>query len=110
MVSTVIHSSVSGDGTHGGIVAMPASDSKTDIAGCVYNGRLLSTHDTSYCGGLVGWSGNNTVTVNHSLYAPDANIAVAQGERAIDNGATFVRGNNPTVKDNNYYTETMGSA
>ena len=110
VVSTVIHSSVSGDGTHGGIVAMPASDSKTDIAGCVYNGRLLSTHDTSYCGGLVGWSGDNTVTVNHSLYAPDANIAVAQGESPIDNGATFVRGNNPTVKDNCYYTETMGSA
>ena len=110
VVSTVIHSSVSGDGTHGGIVAMPASDSKTDIAGCVYNGRLLSTHDTSCCGGLVGWSGDNTVTINHSLYAPDANIAVAQGESPIDNGATFVRGNNPTVKDNNYYTETMGSA
>ena len=82
VVSTVIHSSVSGDGTH----------------------------DTSYCGGLVGWSGDNTVTVNHSLYAPDANIAVAQGERPIDNGATFVRGNNPTVNDNCYYTETMGSA
>lgn len=110
VVSTVIHSSVSGDGTHGGIVAMPASDSKTDIAGCVYSGRLLSTHDTSYCGGLVGWSGDNTVTVNHSLYAPDANIAVAQGESPIDNGATFVRGNNPTVNDNCYYTETMGSA
>lgn len=110
VVSTVIHSSVSGDGTHGGIVAMPASDSKTDIAGCVYSGRLLSTHDTSYCGGLVGWSGDNTVTVNHSLYAPDANIAVAQGERPIDNGATFVRGNNPTVNDNCYYSETMGSA
>ena len=110
VVSTVIHSSVSGDGTHGGIVAMPTSDSKTDIAGCVYSGRLLSTHDTSYCGGLVGWSGDNTVTVNHSLYAPDANIAVAQGESPIDNGATFVRGNNPTVNDNCYYTETMGSA
>ena len=110
MVSTVIHSSVSGDGSHGGIVAMPASDSKTDIAGCVYNGRLLTTNGTSNCGGIVGWSGDNTVTVNHTLYAPNANIAVAQGETAINNGATFVCGNNPTVNDNCCYTETMGSA
>ncbi len=110
VVSTVIHSSVSGDGSHGGIVAMPASDSKTDIAGCVYNGRLLTTNGTSNCGGIVGWSGDNTVTVNHTLYAPNANIAAAQGETAINNGATFVRGNNPTVNDNCCYIETMGSA
>jgi hypothetical protein len=58
----------------------------------------------------VGWSGDNTVTVVHSLYAPDANIVVAAGETAIDNGATFVRGNKPTVEANCYYTETMGSA
>ena len=58
----------------------------------------------------MGWSGNNTVTVAHSLYAPDANIAVAQGETAIDFGATFVRGNNPTIGANCYYTATMGAA
>ncbi len=92
-IGTVIHSSVSGDGTHGGIVAMPASSTTTNITGCVYNGRLLTT------------SG-----IAHSLYAPDANIVVAAGETAIDNGATFVRGNKPTVEANCYYTETMGGA
>jgi hypothetical protein len=109
-IGTVIHSSVSGDGTHGGIVAMPAGSTTTNITGCVYNGRLLTTSSTTDCGGFVGWSGNNTVTVTHSLYAPDANIVVAAGETAIDNGATFVRGNKPTVEANCYYTETMGSA
>ena len=109
-IGTVIHSSVSGDGTHGGIVAMPASNTTTSIAGCVYNGRLLTTSGTQYCGGFVGWSGDNTVTVAHSLYAPDANIVVAAGETAINHGATFVRGNTPTVETSCYYTETMGSA
>ena len=109
-IGTVIHSSVRGDGTHGGIVAMPAGSTTTNITGCVYNGRLLTTKSTTYCGGFVGWSGDNTVTVVHSLYAPDANIVVAAGETAIDNGATFVRGNKPTVEANCYYTETMGSA
>ena len=109
-IGTVIHSSVSGDGTHGGIVAMPAGSTTTNITGCVYNGRLLTTSSTQYCGGFVGWSGDNTVTVAHSLYAPDANIVVAAGETAIDNGATFVRGNKPTVEANCYYTEMMGSA
>ncbi len=109
-IGTVIHSSVSGDGTHGGIVAMPAGSTTTNITGCVYNGRLLTTNGTQYCGGFVGWSGDNTVTVAHSLYAPDANIVVAAGETDIDNGATFVRGNKPTVEANCYYTEMMGSA
>ena len=109
-IGTVIHSSFRGDGTHGGIVAMPAGSTTTNITGCIYNGRLLTTKSTTYCGGFVGWSGDNTVTVVHSLYAPDANIVVAAGETAIDNGATFVRGNKPTVEANCYYTETMGSA
>ena len=109
-IGTVIHSSVSGDGTHGGIVAMPASSTTTTITGCVYNGRLLTTSSTQYCGGFVGWSGDNTVTVAHSLYAPDANIVVVAGETAINHGATFVRGNKPTVETSCYYTETMGSA
>ena len=109
-IGTVIHSSVSGDGTHGGIVAMPAGSTTTTITGCVYNGRLLTTSSTQYCGGFVGWSGDNTVTVAHSLYAPDANIVAAAGETAINHGATFVRGNTPTVETSCYYTETMGSA
>jgi hypothetical protein len=111
-IGTVIHSRVYGDGTHGGIVAMPAGSTTTNITGCVYNGRLLTTttNSTFKCGGFVGWSGDNTVTVAHSLYAPDANIVAAAGEKAINNGVTFVRGNTPTVETSCYYTETMGSA
>ena len=43
-VGTVIHSSVSGDGTHGGIVAMPASNTTTNIEGCVFNGPAGHQH------------------------------------------------------------------
>ena len=109
-VSTVIHSSVSGDGTHGGIVAMPASGATTNITGCIYNGRLLTTNGTTYCGGFVGWSGNTKATVTNSLYAPNTALPASDGETAIDNGATFVRGNsNLTINANCYYTEAMGS-
>ena len=58
----------------------------------------------------MGWSDNNTVNVTSSLYAPDASIAVAQGETAITGGATFVRGNKPTIGADCYYSETLGSA
>ena len=113
-VSTVIHSSVSNDdndGTHGGIVAMPASGATTNITGCVYNGRLLTTNGTNYCGGFVGWSGTTTVTVTNSLYAPNTALPASGDETAIDNGATFVRGSsNMTINANCYYTEAMGSA
>ena len=109
-VSTVIHSNVSCDGTHGGIVAMPASGATTNITDCVYNGRLLTTNGTTYCGGFVGWSGNTTVTVTNSLYAPNTALPASGDETAIDNGATFVRGNsNMTINANCYYTEAMGS-
>ncbi|MBR6092105.1 MAG: hypothetical protein IKQ09_04735, partial [Bacteroidales bacterium] len=105
-IGTVIHSSVSGDGTHGGIVAMPASGTTTNITGCVYNGRLLTTSSTTCCGGFVGWHGGATVSISNSLYAPSS---IPTGWTTITDGATFVRGGSPTI-DNCYYTATMGAA
>ena len=105
-VGTVIHSSVSGDGTHGGIVAMPASGTTTNIEGCVFNGRLLTKNGTNSCGGFVGWHGGATVSISNSLYAPSS---IPTGWTTITDGATFVRGGSPTI-DNCYYTATMGAA
>ncbi len=105
-IGTVIHSSVSGDGTHGGIVAMPASGTTTNIEGCVFNGRLLTTSGTNSCGGFVGWHGGATVSISNSLYAPSS---IPTGWTTITDGATFVRGGSPTI-DNCYYTATMGAA
>ena len=103
-VSTVIHSSVNGDGTHGGFVAMP--EGSLTIEGCAYTGRLLTNSGTNSCGGFVGWHNSKTINVTNSLYAPSDNIA--EGWSSINHEATFVRGGNPTIT-NCYYTETMGT-
>ena len=104
-VGTYIYSSINGDGTHGGIIAMPAGS--TTIEGCIYTGRLMTFNGTNNCGGFVGWSGDNTATVRNSLYIPSGSIP--SGWSVINAGSTFVRGNNPTVI-NCYYTEKMGDA
>ena len=103
-VNTVIHSSVNGDGTHGGIVAMP--DGTLNIEGCAYTGRLLTNNGTTKCGGFVGWHNDETISVINSLYAPSGSIT--EGWSAINDGATFVRGGNSTI-NNSYYTEALGT-
>ena len=105
-VSTVIHSRVNNDGTHGGIVGMPEGNGSLTIVGC-YNGRLLTSTNTNNCGGFVGWHNNQTISVSHSLYAPHGSIP--SGWSPINNGATFVRGGSPTIT-NCYYAEILGTA
>ena len=73
-VSTAITSTISGDGTHGGIVGVQQSGALT-ITGCLFDGKLLTTGSTTTtrCGGFVGWRSNNegaVITVTNSLYAP----------------------------------------
>ena len=106
-VGTLIYSSVSGDGTHGGIVAMPQSGSTLNIEGCVYDGHLLTNSGTNSCGGFVGWHNGATISVSNSLYAPASSIPT--GWTPITGGTTFVRGGNPTITGC-CYTETMGGA
>jgi len=106
-VTTAIHSSVSGDGTHGGFVALP--EGNISFTGCVYTGRLLTTKGTNNCGGFVAWHNSKTFNFTHSLYAPDT-TAPADGETTITAGcATFVRGGSPANGSTCYYTETMGT-
>ena len=106
IVSTVIHSSVAGDGTHGGIVSMPSA--KLNMTGCVYDGRLFTTNGTDCCGGLIGWHNGCITNVSNSFYIPNTGITPAAGETAITNGATIVRGRNATQTC--YYAETLGEA
>ena len=88
---------------------MYSNNHGVNITGCVYDGRLLTTNGTTLCGGFIGWYANsNKVNVTNSLYAPKANIPMAQSETAINHGNTFVRGGG-TI-NNSYYTETMGAA
>ena len=101
--SIVIHSSVSGDGTHGGFEA--ESKGGLNITGCVFDGKLLTTGTTATtnCGGFVGFG---TLNISNSLYAP---AALDEGEAEITSGsATFVR--NSSAGSNCYYTRTLGTA
>ena len=106
-VSTVIHSSVNDDGTHGGFTAYPQGN--VNFSGCVYDGRLFTTNGTTKCGGFVGWHNSKTYSFTNSFYAPNSSITPAANETAITGeSATFVRG--ASINAGCYYTETMGTA
>ena len=104
--SVTIDSSTSGDGTHGGLVALQGNyEGKTlNIEGCVFNGSLLGS-STTCCGGFVGWR-SKTINISNSLFAP-----AQVGINTTDGGtpcATFVRNGNSTPT-NSYYTQALGT-
>ena len=112
-VSTVIHSSVSGDGTHGGFEA--ECKGVLNITGCVFDGKLLATGTTATdnCGGFVGWHNGGTTNISNSLYAP---AAIADGETEVGPG---VNGQHPSATfgrdavgniTNSYYTRALDEA
>ena len=112
LVSTVIHSYTSGDGTHGGIVGHAGNNSSTNltIEGCVFDGKLLtcSSPETTNSSGFVGYKHNSgTVSISNSLYAP---AALGDGETEITSGsATFMRNAAEGSITNCYYTRTLGT-
>ena len=104
--SISIHSSVSGDGTHGGLVStLSGSERDIYIDGCVFDGSFATTNGTNNCGGFIGWGVYNKPTIKNSLMKPGS---VAAGML----NSTFARwytGNEgiyePTI-DNCYYVAT----
>ena len=71
--SVDIHSSKSGDGTHGGFVATLSGSNKTIlIDGCVFDGSFATTNSTTNCGGFVGWGVYNKPVVSNSLMKPSS--------------------------------------
>ena len=92
-VSVTINSSVSGDGTHGGLVGVQG-DGKLTIRGCVFNGNLIGS-STVKCGGFIGWR-NETATIYDSFFAPAAVTVGSEGS------ATFSCNKVDTY--NSYYT------
>lgn len=85
-VSTTVNSSVSGDGTHGGFVAVIQNE--TTIKDCLFNGKLLGSA-TNRCGGFVGWveydtsHPNDHVFLYNNLFSPE--------EVTLGLDATFAR-------------------
>ena len=92
-VSTAITSTISGDGTHGGIVGIQQNGSLY-IRGTVFDGSLLGA--TTYAvGGFIGWR-KSGVEIRNSLFIP-AEVTVLN-----TSGATFARNKVDTY--NSYYT------
>ena len=66
-----IHSSRSGDGTHGGFVAtLSGADNTITIDHCVFDGSFATTAGTGNCGGFIGWPVWNRPTISNSLMKP----------------------------------------
>ena len=114
-VSTVINSSVSGDGTHGGIVALKPdwSSAHLTIEGCVYDGKIVytGTEATTHCAGFVGYTSYGSLTITNSIYAP---AVPDEGETAVKSEYTFYRFNTKhsgtITLSNCYYTKNLGAA
>ena len=104
--SVAVNSSVSGDGSHGGLVGtLNGSNNVVTIDGCVFDGSFATTNGTTNCGGFVGWPVYNKPTIKNSLMNP---ASVAAG-MLTNTFARWPEGYEPTIT-NCYYTKTAGDA
>lgn len=92
-----INSQVSGDGTHGGLVAVVAANSFT-VNNCGFAGAINGS-DTTNCGGLIGWI-DKPVTINNSYVAASFNIKSGDGN-------TFSRNSGNATLNNCYYLNEL---
>ena len=116
--SVTINSTVTGsnpDGTHGGFVGVVNDYAHLTIQGCVFNGKMLYTGDSSasnitdHCGGFIGWNSHSASTaLENCLYAP---AALAEGETSVGNpdSATFLRGGGASLT-RCFYLATLNEA
>ena len=106
--SVTIISSVSGDGSHGGLVGVVESgigDNNVNyIKGCVFDGVICCTASnlTGKCGGIAGWA-EGGVSWGSCLYAPSS---IPDGKYPLDvtDCSTIARNSN----FGSYYTEPLG--
>ena len=97
--SISIHSSVSGDGTHGGLVStLSGSENDIYIEGCVFDGSFATTAGTNNCGGFVGWPVYNRPVIENSLMIP-----ASVGAGMLANTFTRVYSTNEPTITNCYY-------
>lgn len=99
MVSVTINSEVSGDGTHGGLVANVNSGSIT-INNCGFIGSITGGNTTS-CGGFVGWAYGKT-SISNSYIA---------GTFSTETSECYTFGRNPgnITISNSYYMTAYGT-
>ncbi len=102
--SVEINSSVNGDGTHGGIVAL-AGPSSLSIENCLFDGKLLGGN-THSCGGIMGWRDNdNTTVMKNVLFNPQSVTMNTNDSGTFNRNISYI-----SVQFTNcYYTQTFGS-
>ncbi len=102
--NVTINSSVSGDGTHGGLVSHTADGSTITISNSLFDGRIIG-NNTEKCGGFVGYA-NNNVTLTNCLFDPTELTLDQDGHK------TFARmeKSSKLTTNNSYYTATMGDS
>ena len=100
--SVTISSSISGDGTHGGLVGRVNSGTLT-LSDCLFDGSITGASTTS-CGGFVGWK-EASLVLNRCLQAGDLSGIGSDG------GSTFCRYNSGSVDFSTcYYRTAYGTA
>ena len=93
-----VSSTIEGDGTHGGIVAV--NESGVYINNCLFAGTMRGSM-TTCCGGIVGWS-SSTSRINNCLQIGDIQVST-------DGSNTFSRNSGNAVIVNSYYLTPFGS-
>ena len=117
--SVNIHSSVEGDGTHGGFIALLKGEGNgkrmtATFTNCAFTGSITTTNNTTNVGGFVGWcewqsnvySGRCTLVLNNCVVAPNA-PCISEGSK------TFSRFHNEAESmhfTNCYYNQPIGDA
>ena len=100
--SIVINSTVKGDGTHGGLVAMTNNENTNlTLTDCLFDGSINGA-ETNSCSGMIGW--NDCIATLTNCVVRPAGITLDS-----ESNATFSRGSNVTV-NNCYYSENLPGA
>ncbi len=94
-----IRSTISGDGTHAGILAVSESG-VVNVLNCLYAGSMTG-RNTNSCGGIVGWASASTCISNCLL--------IADFDVSSDNSHTFCRNYGNVTSLNNFYLTSLGS-
>ena len=103
----IITSTVSGDGTHAGLIAVTKGGTaySSTIEGCAFSGKLLG-ESTGGSAGLVGYN-NQVLTITNCVVAPSEITMTCAGQSS----ATFVRNGGTLNINNSYYNNiTFGGS
>lgn len=124
--SVNIHSSVEGDGTHGGFIAFlkglgNGKRMTATFTNCAFTGSITTTNNTTNVGGFVGWcewnssvyTGRCTLVLNNCVVAPNA-PCISEGSKTFsrfyDESSSTTLDDGSSTIHNCYYNQPIGAA